>query len=867
MYQNEKGIIFSPSDLTCYMESQFASWMEHHALICPELSPDSDPQDPLLSLLQKKGNAHELAILAEFQSMGLYVENLSGLENAVEKTLNAMQQGADIIYQAALQKLPFSGFADFLVKVPGKSTIGNYYYEVWDTKLSKSVKPYFVIQLCCYTEMLADIQGKIPENIVIVLGNNEKIRLKTSNYFYYYQQLKQLFLSAHLNFDPAKHPNPADSTSWGKWKSYAENLLLDADHLSQIATITRSQIKKLNQAGIQTMQELATYIIPEGTGIHSSVLLRLISQAKIQKESKGLEIPLFKILEHKPNQKQGMALLQPLSSSDIFFDIEGFPLEEGGLEYLWGITYFDYEGKREFKDLWAHNRIEEKQAFKEFIEWVYMRWQQDNTMHIYHYANYEIAACRKLMGRYGICENELDQLLRNEVFVDLYTIVKGSLIVGEPRYSIKNVEHLYREKRGTDVGSGSESVVVYDNWRENPDGDTWQTSKLLRDIRDYNIDDCNSTQELVFWLRDQQTKHGIVYLGKTEIVDLEIKEEVTARTQLRDTLLDQAVIIERKNNIDAAIMRNIAWSLEFHRRENKPVLWRLFDRLGMDVEELIDDFECLANCIRTEKLSFKPTPRARNLAYEYRFDPNQDFKGASKSYYILGEEDEDGKKCKVTVLTDESSLQEGIITVQSKNEPQNIITLVPDDYVNPDPIPAAIYAQGKDFLENPLRKNAILDFLRKSMPRIHGHKMGEVLAPSHDVKEKLQQIINAAINLDKSYLVIQGPPGAGKTYTGKHIIAELLKRGMKIGICSNSHKAINNLLISTVKYCNEIGVSASFICTSETDPALESWGVKILDNNKLAPQIRSSCVVGTTAWGFSREDLIDAFDYLVIDEA
>ena len=50
---------------------------------------------------------------------------------------------------------------------------------------------------------------------------------------------------------------------------------------------------------------------------------------------------------------------------------------------------------------------QKKQAFKNFIEWIYARWHSDSAMYIYHYANYEIAACRKLMGRYGICEHEL----------------------------------------------------------------------------------------------------------------------------------------------------------------------------------------------------------------------------------------------------------------------------------------------------------------------------------------------------------------------------------------------------------------------------------------------------------------------------
>jgi uncharacterized protein len=68
--------------------------------------------------------------------------------------------------------------------------------------------------------------------------------------------------------------------------------------------------------------------------------------------------------------------------------------------------------------------------------------------------------------RLRVCEYEVDQLLRNEVFVDLYKIVKGGVLLGEPRYSIKNVEHLYRGKRETEVGNGGDSVVVYEQWRE-----------------------------------------------------------------------------------------------------------------------------------------------------------------------------------------------------------------------------------------------------------------------------------------------------------------------------------------------------------------------------------------------------------------
>ncbi len=82
------------------------------------------------------------------------------------------------------------------------------------------------------------------------------------------------------------------------------------------------------------------------------------------------------------------------------------------------------------------------------------------------------------------------------------------------------------ENEQTEVGKGDESIVVYENWRENPDGDTWQTSKILNYIREYNIDDCYSTQELVDWLRERQAENNIKFIGKTEIVEPEVKEKL-----------------------------------------------------------------------------------------------------------------------------------------------------------------------------------------------------------------------------------------------------------------------------------------------------------------------------------------------------
>ena len=863
---------FSPSDLTCFMDSPFASWMDRCAMESPSIAPKKDPEDALKSVLQAKGFTHEDEQESNFrdQELSVFRVESTNSKEQVELTLSAMKNGVDVIAQARLENNQFLGFADFLIKVVGASKLGNYHYEVWDTKLASKVKPTFAIQLCCYSEMLEAIQGVFPQNITVLLGTNEKVSLRTSDYFHYYLELKKSFLSTHIQFNSNNMPDPAESKSWGNWSAFAKQLLIEKDHLLQVANILRGQIKKLNQADIRTMKQLADTNMKNIKGMNPIVFQRLKAQASIQIESAGQSTPKFKIIKPNDGERSGLALLPPQSQLDVFFDIEGDPFDEGGLEYLWGNTYLNDQGERSFKDFWAHNRDQEKKAFEQFIHWVYERWQRDPSMHIYHYANYEITACRKLMGRYGVCEFEVDQLLRNEVFVDLYKLVKGCLILGEPKYSIKNVEHLYRGKRETAVAGGDASIAVYEKWRElnaiGEQGDTWQTSNILKDIRDYNIDDCDSTLELADWLRHQQKKHGISYLGKTEVVEPEVKEEATERTQLRDRLLEKALEYSTSDPKKEALILNLAWILEFHRREAKPVFWRLFERLGLSHVELLDDLNCLACCERTRRDAFKPTPRARNLAYEFQFDPAQEFKGASNSFYLLGLEDENGKYLKANYLEEFSDLPNGLIVLQMRQEFSDLITIVPDEHVNANPIPQSIYQVVEDYESGQLERCAIIDFLNRSKPVIKNYKEGPI-ASSNDPNQRLHQVINAVRNLDNSYLTIQGPPGSGKSHTGKHIIAELVKTGAKIGVSSNSHKAINNLLLSTAKFCREEGINATFACTKETEPELIDAGVSILNNNNLANHVEPGCVLGTTAWGFSRDDMSEQLDYLFVDEA
>jgi len=850
--------LYSPSDLIVFMESPYASAMDRLKLNDPAITKLMDKEDVVLASLQQKGYDHEGTFTQKLKDEGhaIYETKRATPAQTAEATLLAMQEGQEIIVQGYLSYENFGGFTDFLVKVPGASKFGDYHYEVWDTKLSKKLKPYFAIQLCCYIEMLETIQGVRPKQMVVVLGDDTEARLDVANYYSYYKSLKFAFLEFHKS--PSKElPSPTESNSYGRWSELAGKQLAEIDHLSQVANLSRSQIKNLEQAGVTTMQQLADSDLDAIPNMNTAIFEKAKQQTALQIASREQEKPKYIILPHEAEAQRGLSILPPHSDNDVFFDIEGYPYLEGGLEYLWGNTYFDKNGKRAFKEFWAHDAKQEKKLFIEFIDWIYGLWLADPTMHVYHYANYEIAAIRKLMGRYGVCEEQVDNLLRNHVFVDLYTVVRHGVMIGEPRYSIKNVEHIYRPARDTEVVGGAESIVVYESWRENPDGDTWETSKVLNSIRDYNIDDCDSTLELAQWLREEQAQHGITYTVPDGEGEKEIPETVTETTNLRDKILTSAEIESDEKR--AALLELLAWSLEFHRRENKPTWWRLYDRLGWTEPEFYDDMGCLAGLTRTSTEPYLPTQRSRNYVYEYQYDTNQPFKGAAKSFYVL---DHEGMK----VARRDYDADKGLISFSYKEELPSRMNILPDQFVGPKPIPEAIKSVVENLLEIDFQPCAIIDFLTRSKPRIKGRSKGNIIKGKDD--EFLTEVINAAVNLENSYLCIQGPPGAGKTFAAKHIIGELLRQGKRVGVSSNSHKAIGNLMIGVADYVKDKGINAALVKAdrNKDDPIFERSDIQHIPSVSKYTSQNAVCF-GGTAWAFSNEHVKDEFDYLFIDEA
>ena len=200
---------------------------------------------------------------------------------------------------------------------------------------------------------------------------------------------------------------------------------------------------------------------------------------------------------------------------------------------------------------------------------------------------YEVSAVRRLSTRHDTRQDQVDQLLRNDVFIDLYQIVSHGLRIGEDSYSIKKVELLYRPKRATDVATAVESIVQYARWIESKQPGDWANSPILKGIRDYNEDDCKSTAELLIWLRKVATDNKIPAARKivaaAPAAPPVLPPDVVSR-------LDTGSKLRKQGDATSVVLADL---IDFHRREEKPMWWRMFDRAEATPEELRDDPGCI----------------------------------------------------------------------------------------------------------------------------------------------------------------------------------------------------------------------------------------------------------------------------------
>lgn len=869
-------ILLSPSDLVAFTQCSHRTALDLR-LCQGDKSLKKAADDTSMKLVADHGTAHETSHLARLRDQGLRVVEISSTltdDERIAATLDAMRDGAEVIYQAVLRNDQWRGYADFLYRVPGESDLGDYHYEVADTKLARSNRAKFLLQLCLYAELVGEAQGRLPSSIHVELGNGHTESLSTTAYFDAYLYAKQR-AESQVATQPATRPEPCNLCSLCHWREHCAAQWLQEDHLQRVAGIRRDQIIKLHAHGIHTVARLAQLdTLPVAVkGIGQEVLCRLQHQAALQLRAERGEIPLpFEYRVAQPDKESGFSLMPAPHVADLYFDMEGYPFERSiipgiedtndadpdsqsgspaGLEYLFGVGYYK-TGEFTFKAFWAHDRVEEKAAFEAFMDFITSWFKQHPNAHIYHYASYEQTAIKRLAAQYGTREAERDQLLRDRRLVDLYRVVVSGLTLSTESYSIKKVERYYRGARQGEVVNAGESIVMYEAWRNqlpSPERD-----QLLRDIEAYNRDDVESTAQLHGWL--EKIRPGGAPRRAARLAD-----DATTPAfvdQVLASALEQLDQWQSQNAAtpDAAQLAELLGGvLGFYRRNKLPLWWRMYARKEASIEELLDDPDVLAGLTRLGEAE----PIKRSLRYRYEI-PEQEFAHVLREKISFRSLDEIGTPAINNV---EGDLDNGWISFTrgaNKDAPPYVLSIVLNEEISDGPLQESIYRYVDALCNDRADRTALTRLLRRDGPQVYSHVRGTPLVSEPDIA----QISGLIARLDNSYLAIQGPPGTGKTTTAAAAITQLIAAGNQVAICSNGHKAINNLLGRAFSQCLAQGIACTALKVGNPDGLPR--GIDCADGSAAADACTTT-LLGGTAWVFCREAHHERWDYLFIDEA
>jgi predicted RecB family nuclease len=217
----------------------------------------------------------------------------------------------------------------------------------------------------------------------------------------------------------------------------------------------------------------------------------LNQQARLQLQARRTGEHSFELL---PREKdRGFNRLPLPSAGDLFLDLEGDPFLGDGLTYLFGAAW-EEQGKPEYHPWWAHDPSEERRATEAVVDFLTERCGADPSAHVYHYGPIEVSTLKRLVGRHGTREGELDDLLRREVFVDLSAVVRQGMRISHSGYGLKKVETFYYTRQGGAVADAGGAVLAYERWLETRD------DGALEQIQAYNREDCLSLLKMQRWL-------------------------------------------------------------------------------------------------------------------------------------------------------------------------------------------------------------------------------------------------------------------------------------------------------------------------------------------------------------------------------
>jgi predicted RecB family nuclease len=853
----------SASDVAGHLACRYLT--ELNLQVAKGLLSQPEYRDPALIILQERGQEFEKGYLDGLREQGLTIaEPLSGETGTIlSRTIDAMLSGADIIYQGSFKSGEWFGRTDFLVRTDKPSKLGSFSYEVLDTKLARDTRAATMVQLCLYSQLLADVQELMPERMYVMTPADDFVMqvYRCDDFMAYFRLIRQRLSDAVSGKNAENtYPEPVAHCDICSWWQHCDKRRHDDDHLSLVAGLSTLAAAEIRRWEVDTLAEFAVLPLPlpyKPSRGAMDTYVRLHEQARVQLVSRRMQAPYYENLEIA-NEK-GLSRLPEPDAADVFFDLEHDSFAgESGLEYLFGWVV----GER-YQSRWSVDAIQEKQTFEAFIDEVMRQWKDHPHMHIYHYTAYETSALKRLMGKYGTRENEMDMLLRAGMFVDLYGVTRQGLRAGVEHYSLKDLEVFYGFQRAIPLRQASLALRSAERILERSDQQALP-EELKTVIASYNQDDCLSALALRNWLeelRAKQVASGLI-IERPVVKTGEASDALTEHDQMIKALAGQLMDGLPVEAADRSPSQQALWllahMLDWYRRENNSKWWEFFRLKEMPEDELLEEKSAIAYLV--------PVPGSRS---EYKRSVIDQYRFPAQECELYNEnklKSSDGKDFGSIVSIDKEN---GLVSILKGPSIKDIhpSAVFAHEMFRDKEKQQSIIRLARFVLENGMESplpdhRAARDLLMRLPPRVRA---------GVDWSAGAQAAALAGVHLlNNGVLPIQGPPGAGKSHTASKMIIDAVKTGKRVGITAMSHKVIRNLLDKVLKEATEAGLGLR--CAHKLTKQGDTPHPNILetdDNDEAVNAIRNRNVqvLGGTPWLWANEKMLGGVDILFVDEA
>jgi predicted RecB family nuclease len=865
MKSGNNSIQLAASDLSNHLHCAHLTTLNYTVATGRIAAPDWS--DPDTAVLEQLGIEHERKYLEYLGRCGLKIADMP--KQAADETTLAMKQGAEVIAQAVMVSGRWFGRADVLQRVAAPSSLGAWSYEVYDCKLARETKAATILQLSLYSDLLAQVQGTVPRFMHVVSPSEvfTPESFLVTDYAAYYRLVKsRLEQAVDSNLgDDATDPEPNPHCDVCRWWKRCDAEWRRDDHLSLVAGISRLQRKQLGIWDIYTMAQLARSTIQQRPEYGSKEgYVRIGEQAKVQVAGRETRQPVHKVFDNA-----GLSRLPEPSPGDIFFDLEGDSfVGTEGMEYLFGFVRRGPDSTLLYERRWSFNPSEEKAAFEWFVDSVMQMWAKHFDMHIYHFTAREPSALKRLMGKYGTREDAVDRILRGQLLVDLHRALKQSIRASVEEYKLKALEQFFGFSRGTSLDDARRSRRLVEHSLELGRVGAIDDSSC-KTIEGYNCDDCASTEALRSWLEKQRAARIAEgqEISRPQPQDSEPSPALDERQQhvaaLFSQLMEDVPVDLAQRTQEQGARGLLANLLDWHRREDRAEGQGYYRLLEMSDEEFLYERAALSGLVHVERISVRGDPPIDR----YRFE--QQDTNIRADHTLHDRKIRVGKVAAINLSDRTVDIEKTEKTAElhpkavfSHDDPRRK-TACADSLCR---LASWVIRNGVD-ADGPYR--CVRDVLLRSRPRIAGWNGGPLLGESEIVTDAAIRIV---LSMDSSVLAIQGPPGSGKTFTGAKLICELIRQGKRVGITAVPHRVIRGLFEEVLGLARREKLN-NVTClhkVSKKSKGTLNPNIKETTNNKdvlKALKTGGASVVGGTAFLWSREELFEMIDVLIVDEA